>query len=58
MYEQSTTSGEQNMTTTLYAIIVLFALIVCIAIISIRSSQKHNKTTKLDKELFGGDNEA
>jgi 3-deoxy-D-manno-octulosonic-acid transferase len=45
------------MTTTLYAIITLFALVVCIAIISIRSSQKRNKTTKLDKELFGGDNE-
>lgn len=39
------------------AFIVLLSLIISIAIISIRSNQKRNKTTKLDKELFRGDNE-
>lgn len=45
------------MTIALYAFIALLVLVVCIAIVSIRISQKRNKTTKLDEELFGGDNE-
>lgn len=39
------------------AFIVLLSLIIGIAIVSIRSSQKCNKTAKLDRELFGEDNE-
>lgn len=43
--------------TFITAFIVILSLIIGIAIISIRSNQKCNETIKLDKELFGGDNE-
>lgn len=45
------------MITALYTFIALLALVVCIAIISTRSNQRRNKTTKLDNEIFRRNND-
>jgi hypothetical protein len=40
------------MTTTIYAFLTLLALIIAIAILSTRASQRRNRTPKLDNEIF------
>jgi hypothetical protein len=37
---------------TLIIFLALLALIMCIAIVSIRASKKRNKTPQLDNEIF------